>query len=231
MTPNEILNKQFSKSMSGYKAEEVNRFLEEIADDLRAAQRERDDLQNKIEILAEKVEEYRNDEDSLRAALIGAQKLGDGVVRDSKKKAEQILGEAERKSAEIVAAAKKEADKIVSDSKRNMDVEIYTLNKMKLEVSRFKTQILGMYNKHIEIINTIPYEEEENLDLRRPVPAEKEAAEPVLEKETVQDEDLQEISTFSYKETIEPEPEKIKPHAQRQISLMFGENYELKRDE
>ena len=147
-TPGDIRNKSFEKVRSGYRVEEVQPFLNEAAAQIEALQSEKADLQKKLEILAEKLEQYREDEDSLRAALIGAQKLGDSVVRDSKRKAEAIIAQATRKSEEMVA-----------DAQANINREAIALNKMQVEVAKFKSHILSLYKKHIELIQEIPYDE------------------------------------------------------------------------
>ena len=50
--------------------------------------RENADLIKKISILAKKVEEYRADEDSLKMALLRAQKLADSIVAEAKETAD-----------------------------------------------------------------------------------------------------------------------------------------------
>lgn len=45
-----------------------------------ALNREKQDLQKKLEVLADKLVEYRNDEDSIRTALLSAQRLGDATL-------------------------------------------------------------------------------------------------------------------------------------------------------
>ena len=148
LTPNDIRNKGFEKVRNGCKPEEVQAFLGDLASQTEDLLAENADLQKKLEILAEKVEQYREDEDSLRSALIGAQKLGDSIVRDSKRKAESIIAQASRKSEEMVA-----------DAQANINREAIALNKMQVEVAKFKSQVLTLYKKHIELIQEIPYDE------------------------------------------------------------------------
>jgi len=149
MAPNDVQNKRFEKAMSGYRVEEVNSFLADVAAHIDVLNEDRADLQHKLEILAEKVEQYREDEDSLRAALIGAQKLGDSVVRDAKRKAEAIIAQAARTAEEMVGSAQ-----------TNIDREVDALNRMQKEVAKFKGQILQLYKQHIELIQSIPEEDE-----------------------------------------------------------------------
>jgi len=148
LTPNDMRNKGFEKVRNGCKPEDVQSFLGDVASQMEDLLAENADLQKKLEILAEKVEQYREDEDSLRSALIGAQKLGDSIVRDSKRKAESIIAQATRKSEEMI-----------SDAQANINREAIALNKMQVEVAKFKSQVLTLYKKHIELIQEIPYDE------------------------------------------------------------------------
>ena len=76
MNAKEISAKRFDKSAFGYKADEVDSFLNEIAAEVNELTSQNTELQKKLEILATKLEEYRQDENSMKQALLGAQKLG-----------------------------------------------------------------------------------------------------------------------------------------------------------
>ena len=95
LNPNEIANHKFDKAMGrGYRMEEVESYLGQVAGEMNELLIEKQELEKKLMILAEKLEEYKRDEESLRAALLGAQKLGDSVVRDAKAKAASIIEDA-----------------------------------------------------------------------------------------------------------------------------------------
>lgn len=241
LTPSDIRNRRFEKGMGGYRVDEVHGFLNEVADQFESLVEEKDDLDHKLEILAEKVEQYREDEDSLRAALIGAQKLGDSVIRDSKRKAEAIISQATRKG-----------EAMVEEARASIDKEAMALNRMQLEVARFKEQILTMYKQHIELIQEIPGEEASTDKKDKPFVAnigenvevkaskgEEAAEEPKLSFVAAEEgsEDLQATLAF---EPVEAEgAEEATPQGEfpRRKSkskfgtLRFGEAYDLTRKE
>ena len=96
LNPNEIANKRFDKVMGQkYRADDVDNYLAQVADSMNDLLEEKQELEKKLIVLADKLEEYKDDEESLRSALLGAQKLGDSVVRDAKAKARDILEDAE----------------------------------------------------------------------------------------------------------------------------------------
>ena len=236
MTPDSIANKRFDKAMGGYRQDEVDAFLEQIANEFRALQAEKDDLERKVEVLANKIEEYREDEDSLRSALIGAQKLGDSVIRESKSKAETILLD-----------AKVEAAKIVETAQRNVEIEQTALVTMKKEVTKFKNRMLTMSRQHLDLIATLPeYADElianENAALENAQEAE-EVSVPVVEEPVAAAEE-EVVLDFSGME----EEEKAEPVSQQTMTfseiptpssennstfgqLKFGEGFDVERDE
>ena len=148
LTPGDIRNRSFEKVRNGYQAEEVQPFLNEIASSMEALLNERADLYKKLEILADKIEKYKEDEDYVRAALINAEKMKESVVRDSKRKAEAIIAQATRKSEEIII-----------DAQASINREAIALNKIQKEAAKFKSELLNRYKKHIEIIQELPFDE------------------------------------------------------------------------
>jgi len=148
LTPGDIRDKSFEKVRNGYSIEEVQPFLNEIASYVDALQSEKADLYKKLEILADKIEKYKEDEDYVRSALINAEKMKESVVRESKRKAEAIIAQATRKSEEIVA-----------DAQASINRESMALNKIQKEAAKLKSELLARYKKHIEIIQEIPFDE------------------------------------------------------------------------
>jgi len=222
MTPYEIQNKHFDKAMSGYNRDDVHAFLIQVADFVDGMEEEKNELLRKMEILAEKVEEYREDEESLRAALIGAQKLGDSVVRDSRKKAESILEEARRKSDEMLA-----------ETRINMKKESKALTQMQAEVAKFKTTILSMYKQHIEIIQTIPYAEETPphpvSGANEPVMELREVESPTETFEPVPSTAAESGFLYEYEEVVEADRRKKNPRYGSDLKNFFGEDHPVQR--
>ncbi len=152
LTPNSISEKKFEKAAFGYKQEEVDNFLAEIVASYGELYAEKEAAEEKMEVLAEKLEEYRSNEDSLRAVLIGAQKLGDNIVRDSKAKAEVILSDAENQVRQVF-----------SESESKIIKEREALSNLQKETADFKKRLLAMYRQHLELISLMPENSEEDV--------------------------------------------------------------------
>jgi cell division initiation protein len=142
----EIREKTFDKTFGfGYRMDGVDAYLAQAADSMQQLMENNADLEKKIEVLADKLTEYREDEESLRMALLGAQKLGDSVIRESKTKAEIIMREATIKS-----------EAMLENARRKIELERESLEKLQDEVSAFKNRLLTIYKQHLEVISALP---------------------------------------------------------------------------
>lgn len=247
ITPGEINTKHFEKSsFGGYRQEDVDNYLTLLAGEFAKLQDENAELENKILVLVDKIEEYKEDEDSLKSAIVGAQKLSDSMIKEAKTKSEIIIRDAGKK-----------AEKVVEDAKYKIDKEKLALSKMQKEVAAFKTKILNLYKQHLETISDIPdadekeYDFEDNLneafasdnkenDAAQVVEV-LDVSENINESEAAQEDseneaDFEEQVTLDgFKiekddESSEQEPEKTKRES-RFGELKFGADYEIKQDE
>lgn len=230
MTPDSIASKHFDKAMGGFRQDEVEAFLKEVSDEFRLLQAEKLELEKKIEVLASKIEQYREDEDSLRSALIGAQKLGDSVIRESKAKAEVIVREANGQAA-----------KILEDVQGQIQIEQAALVTMKKEVTKFKNRLLGMYRQHLDLITSLPeYPNPELsavdtvLPTEDPAPVEEvpeaapaeEVADVQLDFSAMDNEDTS-AAAMSFSEIPTPSAEVSSKFGQ----LKFGEGFDVERED
>ena len=87
----DIMDKKFDKGFNGYKMEDVDQFLQEVSAEFGKLKKQNQDLEKKMEVLADKIKEYRNDEDAIKEALLGAQKQSSEVRAAAKEKSERCL--------------------------------------------------------------------------------------------------------------------------------------------
>ena len=170
-TADEIRQITFEKVMRGYRPEDVESFMENIADEFEALEKEKKDLEEKLYLLAEKVEQYKAEEESIKTTLINAQRLGESIVSDARVKADNVIREATIKKNDIISSAYNEIE-------GTEDV----LNRLKKEVSDFKRNILSLYKTHIESLSTLPEERTEEAVPQQEEPVVEEVAEIVAEE-------------------------------------------------
>lgn len=121
ITAKDIRESTFSRAARGYKVDEIDEYLEKVADSVERLEGENKTLVKKMEILASKIQEYREDEDNIRAALVTAQRSADAIVREAKQSVEGSVSEANAKAKTILDDAKSEADRIISEARTSAE--------------------------------------------------------------------------------------------------------------
>ncbi len=107
MNAKDIVSKEFETvKRGGYDAAEVDFFLKDVSIEYKKLQNENKELEKKLEVLAEKIREYRKDEDALRDALLIAKKQGIAVVNEAKEDAEKIRKDAQEKAEKTIKDAR-----------------------------------------------------------------------------------------------------------------------------
>jgi len=102
LTPLDIRHKEFKRGMRGYADEEVDEFLDQIADEFERLFKENIDLGERIENLEEQVTRYRRIEDTLQKTLLSAQQSAEELKQNATKESQLILRDAELKARQIV---------------------------------------------------------------------------------------------------------------------------------
>lgn len=154
LTPDKIREKSFQTTGRGsYRAEDVDSFLNEVSASYEQMFKENGDLIKKISILAKKVEEYRADEESLKLALLNAQKLADRIVAEAKENAEKDTEDARAEAAKLREDAKADADETEAKAKRESDAIVESAKaeaeRIVAEANRQSNEILGNINRKV----------------------------------------------------------------------------------
>ncbi len=102
LTPLDIRHKEFKRGMRGYVDGEVDEFLDEIADEFERLFKENIELSERGEALQEKLDQYRNLEETLQNTLVAAQRSAEELKANAQKEAQLMLSEAELKARQMV---------------------------------------------------------------------------------------------------------------------------------
>ena len=100
-TPQQIEQISFGKAtFGGYDMKDVDEFLEPLTEDYVTLYKENALLKSKMKVLVGKLEEYRNNEASMKDAIVNAQKTCDMMVKEAEAKCTQMLNDANVTAAE-----------------------------------------------------------------------------------------------------------------------------------
>lgn len=135
MTVQEIQDIGFEKAVfGGYDMKSVDTFLERVAEEISAMQKENASLKAKMKVLVEKIEEYRGIEDGMRRALMSAQTIAQDTIDRAKAEAEQI-----------VAAAKDETENKVKTAQDEIELEEQKLETARKNTIEFIARVSAVY--------------------------------------------------------------------------------------
>ena len=145
ITAQDIREKTFEKAkFNGYDMVAVDDFLEELAEDITASQKENTVLKSKMKVLVDKIEEYRANEEALNMAVLSAQKL-----------AVQIEAEARQRAANMIAEADKQVKETVGTIAEKADAEEKRLEAAKAATAKFLENIRSVIGKQLDNIEAI----------------------------------------------------------------------------
>lgn len=206
-------SKSFERAAFGYRPEEVDRCIEELTAKIEALEADKAEQQAKMKILADKINEYRAEEGTLKDALLEAQRVKNAIETDARTRSEQMVSDAEERSAQLkaeakahatrllseakaradqmLADAKKQADEAVSSVRGQVEAEQRILSRMQREVSSFKTTLISIYRSHLNLITSLPEEERKSAQEAEAPKQEAPAAEPAAAAETAAPEETE----------------------------------------
>ncbi len=111
ITPLDIQQMVFKVSFRGYDKEEVNRFLEELAQTIESLNRDNAVQREKIVFLEQQLAELKRTEATLSSTLLSAQSLADDVKRNAQREADLVIKEAELKARRVDPSGRGRADR------------------------------------------------------------------------------------------------------------------------
>ncbi|MCK4240394.1 MAG: DivIVA domain-containing protein [Candidatus Atribacteria bacterium] len=173
ITPMDIEQQEFSRSFRGYNEEEVDDFLDKIVKDYEELINENVRLNEEIERMQEKLKEFSEIEETLRSALLNAQKS-----------AEEMKGRVESEAKIIIEKAEMEAKTLkqrVLQSEDLLKSEIDNLRRYKFT---FKEKFKSMLNLYLKMIENEEFEEEGNYEIKENKVSEEKIENKVYKKKT-----------------------------------------------
>ena len=145
ITAQDIREKTFDVvRREGYDADLVDAFLDELANEVEAAQKENAVLKSKMKVLVDKIEEYRGSEEAAQRALMSAQKL-----------AIQIESDARSRAANLVADAERQAESRIGSISQSVKEEENRLNAAKAATSKFISAAKEAFNRQMKTLEDI----------------------------------------------------------------------------
>ena len=249
-TPQEIQEKTFVKAVfGGYDMQTVDEFLEPLTEDYITLYRENAVLKSKMKVLVEKLEEYRAQEQSMRKAIVTAQRTADAMIAEAEKKCAKLMNEADAatqtREADLIVAqqterinnAKKTAKNFIEVLEQDIRGHLELLDKLKNE--NLEEEEVRWPEEPVAARKPFDYEQDEMPLVVPSEPAETEAEiadtieqniTKLMDMEAPEDPDLPDAAVSEDAPTVvapvaEP-PKSVPENTIRFTNLQFGRNYD-----
>ena len=98
----DVLNRSFAKSLRGYDTNEVDAFLQEVAETLGRLSEERTLLTNRVALLEAELVSFREREATLRDTLMTTQRMTEGLKATAQREAQVIVAEAQARAENLI---------------------------------------------------------------------------------------------------------------------------------
>ncbi len=240
LTVDEIKNISFKKArIGGYSCDDVDEFIEKAADTVEELKKQYAEILAKSELLIKKVDEYKQDEDSVHQVMLKAEKEAAKTKKDAQEEAQKIVDD-----------AKAEADRIIADANDRIIREKEMIVKIEQESANIRDKLIEAYEKQIEALRHIPDHEaverkQRDLDERYPTGVYSDKADeaaPIVEEvfSTIEEaaEDAKADTSTAAAAAVEAETETDSETIQIEKSafekkfgkLKFGDDYDVKSE-
>ncbi len=231
LTPMDIHNHQFKKSIRGYNENEVDDFLDKIVVDFEKLLRENERLQSDLALSDAELDKYRRLEKTMNDTLLMAQRTADDVISAARKNADEMKENTARECQNIREQARLEAQKQIAAANAKRDAILKDYNKLISEKNSFLLKIrtaleseLAITNQNLDEIQQIELTEEKAppeekppepaqvVEEKAPAPVEEvksnivDVAKPLEKKTEVQDKTI--VYSFSKKSSAPEEASK-----------------------
>lgn len=177
LTPLDVRNKRgdFRKLMRGYDPQEVDVFLEIVAERLEALTRENMALKERTNALQTQVSAQTDREQAVQAALVTAQELRADIRAQAQREAENIVKSAETEGRRLTAEAEAEARTKLRGAERQLDKLEDAIQQLDRRRGRFLSEFRQLLQREMDVVavedGRTPMEErtiEMELGVRRP---------------------------------------------------------------
>ena len=128
ITPLDIQQQKFKIRFRGFDPQEVDLFLEQIADGFESLLKENEKLQEEILRLENESQGYKKREETFKRALLNSQKVLEQMKENAQKSSELIIAEAEVKAEKILNKAHNRLAQLHEDiaelKRQRMQIEV-----------------------------------------------------------------------------------------------------------
>jgi cell division initiation protein len=168
LTPNEMRNHSFPSAMRGYNKAEVDAYIQGAADALEEARAQILALTEESEALEGKYNALREMQETIKTAVLEAQKSGEGIKANARREAELIISE-----------AKHRRDKLIDEKYQKLSELEARIHELEYTKKTFYNKLRSDIEAHLRLVDSILPPERKSQEQNQPISAGAPRREPV----------------------------------------------------
>ena len=153
------------------KQSQMTRTIEDLEKLIQAAAEEKERFRKEYEKLKESTEASDMNPKMIQDAILNAQRMGEIVISEANEKADQIIHgavesrrEQEAAGKQALDASREEAKRITEEAEQRCVCLQKEYDRILLDVTGFKSELMKMYRRHMELLAAMPEKQEQELD-------------------------------------------------------------------
>src|ERR671918_1787652 len=119
--PIDVRRKEFKSSFRGYDANQVDDFLDAVADEFERNFTENQRMREEVSSLRDRLQQFEDLEGSIRAALVHAERASNDLRRAATQEAEGIRQSAQREADFTIREAQSRSHQMLADSSARIE--------------------------------------------------------------------------------------------------------------
>ncbi|MGF1471877.1 MAG: DivIVA domain-containing protein [Rubrobacteraceae bacterium] len=155
MKPIDVRRKEFKNSMRGYNADQVDDFLDSVADEYERSYSENLRLREEVSSLRERLEQFEKLEDSIQSALVHAESAANDLRESATTEAENLRNNASREADLITKQADERAQKMLTDASSKVERAQESYEALKQAKHDFAADFRHLLKAYIAVMDNV----------------------------------------------------------------------------
>lgn len=155
MKPIDVRRKEFKNSMRGYNADQVDDFLDTVADEYERSYSENLRMREEITNLRERLEQFEKLEDSIQSALVHAESAANDLRDSASSEAENVRKNANREAELTVKEAEERSQQMLADASSKVERAQESYEALKKAKQDFAADFRHLLRAYIAVMDNV----------------------------------------------------------------------------
>ena len=154
----DIHKKEFAHGMRGYREDEVDAFLDQIAVEVDAADKHIKELESKLAAVESRESNFEAERNTINNTLLTAQKAADDMLTKARAECERMLSSAQSDAVARMSDAHRQAQEFIEESKRKHQQLVGNIARLKGEEEKFHNAYLTQLDQFFDALHEVETE-------------------------------------------------------------------------